>query len=315
MLKTVILLLLAIMQVRLIYSGDILYYLAPQMLPFFYFSTFCFLVLAAYKALPAMVQAVPRQGSACDCGCPAGHESKLAEPVMYVLFGLLLCLGFFMPPKLLDSAMVEKKGIIYHQTTPRDIAQGPENELYTQPGTIDHEWWAEYQFDSPASESASITGEQQALREELGIWYDADYYSQLVQRLLGMDRIVVEDKGFLDIMLVLAAYQTRFQNREIELTGFVYRDMAMSQQELAVTRTAITCCLADATFYGILVRGDDLQQFEQDSWIRVRGLIDQDYVFDQNMIMITALEVENIPVPESPYVYPYLFRQFMPLEP
>lgn len=142
--------------------------------------------------------------------------------------------------------------------------------------------------------------------------FDADYYTQLAERLLGMDRIVVEEKGLLDIMLVISAYQARFQNKEIELTGFVYRDTAMSDQELAVIRTAITCCLADATFYGILVRGENLRKFERDSWIRVRGLMDQDYVSDQNMIMIRALEAEEVPAPDSPYVYPYLYRQYMP---
>lgn len=312
MLKAIILLLLAIMQVKLIYTGDILYFLAPQMLAFFYFSTFSFLFLAAYKAMIILAETGLVKHDSCDCGCPDGHESNLGRPVMYALFCILLGLGFFVQPKLLDSSVAQKKGIIYHQIQPRERLEDDQvGDVYYQPGRIDHEWWENYAFegDEPAE---ALDEEQEALKQDLGIWYDSDYYQELAENLLGMDRIVVDEIGFLDIMMVIAAYQDEFQDREIELSGFVYRDHMMDDSELAVTRTAITCCLADATFYGILVRGQGLADFATDSWIKVTGKIDQAFVFDQNMLMIRADNVQQIPVPESPYVYPYIYRQYMP---
>ncbi len=311
MLKAIILLLLAVLQVRLIHTGDILYFLAPAMLPFFYFSTFSFLALAAYKALIIIVESEVLHACSDGCGCTDGHESTPGRFFMYTLFTLLLILGFFMPIKLLDSSLVDKKGIIYHQVTPRAERAEDESQVYSQTDEIDHEWWDKYEFE-PDQPKEQLPGEQKAIKDELGLWYDGEYYLELADRLMAMDTIVVDDRAFLDIMLVISAYQDRFQDRTIELSGFVYRDGAMDENELAVTRTAITCCLADATFYGILVRGEDKLQFETDSWIRVTGLIDQDYIFNQNMLMISAIDVEQIPPPDSPYVYPYLYRQYMP---
>lgn len=310
MLKAIILLLLTILQVRLLYTGDILYYLAPGMIPFLYFSSICFGLLAAYKALSIIAGADIDRNVSCNCDCQGGHPPPFRNQVMYALFLLPLGLGFFMPPKLLDSSMVEKKGIVYHQIAQPESPRTQKKDIYSQPGEIDHQWWAEYEFSPSGQET--LPPEQQTLKQELGFWYDGDYYPELADRLLSMDRIVVEDMVFLDTMLTIAAYQDRFQDREIEISGFVYRDRAMSGNELAVTRTAITCCLADATFYGILVRGDGLDDFENDSWVRIRGVINQDFIFDQNMLMITALETESIPPPDSPYVYPYLFRKYMP---
>ncbi|RQD65389.1 MAG: TIGR03943 family protein [Desulfonatronovibrio sp. MSAO_Bac4] len=309
MLKAFFLLLLAVVQVKMIYTGEILYYLAPQMLPFFYFSTFSFLFLSAYKAMLILLQNELQKNDPCECGCSEGHESVWGKPVMYALFTIPLALGFFMPPKLLDSALVEKKGIIYQQVAPRSADHDPDERKAAQDQTIDHEWWEDYEFESSKSD---LPEEQQTLKDELGIWYEPDHYQQLTEALLEQEVIIVDDRGFLDIMLVISAYQDKFQGREVELSGFVYRDMAMSENELAVTRTAITCCLADASFYGILIRGDGLNVFPTDSWIKVRGIIDQDLVFDQNMLMINSIETQAIETPESPYVYPYLYRQYMP---
>lgn len=311
MLKAFFLLLLAVMQVKMIYTGEILYYLAPQMLPFFYFSTFSFLFLSAYKAMVIIVENDLKSKKSCECGCLNGHESSWGKPLMYSLFTIPLALGFFMPPKLLDSAIMEKKGVIYQQTAFRSANDDSHDRKDVQDQTIDHDWWENYEFESETSEN-NLPHEQQILKDELGIWYEPDHYQQLAEALLAQDIIIVEDRGFLDTMLVISAYQDKFQGREIELSGFVYRDQAMAENELAITRTAITCCLADASFYGILVRGDGLNVFPTDSWIKIRGIIEQGLVLDQDMLMISSIEAQPVETPESPYVYPYLYREYMP---
>lgn len=315
MLKTIILFALAILQVKLIYTGDILYYLSPKMLPFFYFSTTVFLLLAAYRAMLILAESsgLETTSQACDCCAHDEDASRFSRTAMYILFCLPLLTGFLVPPKLLDSSLVDKKGIIYREvaSTPSDQLPSETRQQYTdQPGEIDHEWWEEYEFET--QEQNVQEEEQQALRDELGIWYDEDYYRDLADRLIDGDKIVVSDSGHLDVMLVIAAYQEEFQGREIELTGFVYRDDHMSRDEVALTRTAITCCLADATFYGTLIRGEDLHHLERDQWITVKGEIDLARVQGQNMIMINARQVQEIDPPDSPYVYPYLYQQYNP---
>ena len=234
-------------------------------------------------------------------------------PKLYsFIFCLILCLGLFLLLQTIPGASAEKNEISSSQGFTGENHEKPESDVYSQSEEIDHNWWAEYKFDTSVQAMDSLPREQQILKKELGFLYDADHYLELAKKLLALDRIFVGDDNFLDLMLVIAAYQDRFQGREIKLSGFVYRDLAMSSNELAITREAVTCCPSHASLYGILLRGENLDRFEEDSWITVRGVVDQTFIFDQNMLMVTALEAEKIAVPDSPYVYPYLYRQHMP---
>ncbi len=313
MLKTIILFALAILQVKLIYTGDILYYLSPKMLPFFYFSTTVFLLLAAYRSMLILAESCGLETSSQPCDCCAHDEnvSAFSRTAMYLLFCLPLLTGFLVPPKLLDSSLVDKKGIVY-----REVASAPEapsaeetrDQDQASAEEIDHEWWEDYEFEG--EEETVKEEEQQALRDELGIWYDEEYYRNLADRLLERDKIVVDDSGHLDIMMVIAAYQEEFQDREIELTGFVYRDENMGPEEIALTRTAITCCLADATFYGTMIRGEGLHRLDRDQWVTVQGRIDLARVQGEDMVLVNATEVQKVDPPESPYVYPHLYQEY-----
>jgi len=235
----------------------------------------------------------------------------MPKPYSFI-FCLILCLGLFLLLQTIPGATAEKNEISSSQGFTGENHEKPESDVYSQSEEIDHYWWAEYKFDTSVQAIDSLPREQQILKKELGLLYDADYYLELAEKLLALNRIFVGDDNFLDIMLVIAAYQDRFQGREIKLSGFVYRDLAMSNNELAITREAVTCCPSHASLYGILIRGEELERFEEDSWINVRGVIDQAFILDQKMLMITALEAEKIPVPDSPYVYLYLYRQHMP---
>jgi len=223
---------------------------------------------------------------------------------------LLLFLGFLIPPKPVDACTPEEKGGVLHQESRTETCDEQEIDFHAEPCEINPEWWKNYKM--PDSADDSLPPEQQILKKELGFFYDEDYYMELAEMLLGMDNIVVEDETYLDAMLVIAAYQHKFQGKEIELSGFVYRDRAMPDNELALTRNTTTCCTAHATLYGILVRGEGMDVFEDESWVLIRGLIDEDFIFDQNMLMITVLDAEEISPPDQPYVYPYLYRQHQP---
>ncbi|MFW6005316.1 MAG: TIGR03943 family putative permease subunit, partial [Desulfonatronovibrionaceae bacterium] len=297
MLKALILFLLALNQVKLIYTGDILYFLAPGMLGFFYFSTFGFLVLAAYKALSVMVEQAAGSGQAA-CGCHQEHESPAGRVFMYLLFSGLILAGLLTPPRPLDSSLARKKGIIYQQVKSSETRDQEAADQKDSKPMIDHEWWEEYEFETDRSQD--LQGPQKLLKKELGIWYDQEYYSQLPDRLLAQDVIKAGDKDFLDVLLVISAYLDRFQGKKIELVGFVYRDRNMNKNELALTRTAITCCLADAFFYGVLVRGDSLSDFAEDTWLKVVGRVGRKTENNQDMPAVDVLSVQEISPPSPP---------------
>lgn len=302
---------LAALQTVLLLSGAIHLYQAPKMQPFVIFSTAAFLVMALHGLWTLLV---PAAGAAAQCGCSHDHEPSPAGKVaMGVLFGLVLITGFVLPHQILDSRVAEKKGIsLSRSPTPsvfgpdRETGLPPENHLFFQE---DVPWDSAQALDFEPAES-DLAGEQAKLREELGIWYDREIYQEMSEDLLSKDALRITGEDFLDSMLIISAYLDRFQGRRVEFSGFVYHDGTMAENELAVARIAITCCLADATVYGLLVR-TDAPLPPNDSWVQVQGHIAATRFMEEDIPLIMAERLDVVPAPNQPYVYPRLYSSYV----
>lgn len=302
---------LAALQAALLLSGNIHLYQAPKMQPFAIFSTSAFVLMALHGLWTLLV---PGADAAARCGCSHDHEPSASGKIaMAVLFGLVLIAGFFLPHQVLDSRVAEKKGISLSRS-PTPSVFGPSRETQLPPE--DHLFFQEelpwdsaqaWDFQSPG---ADLEEEQARLREELGIWYDRDIYQELSEELLHRETLRITDKDFLDSMLIISAYLDRFQDRKVEFTGFAYHDGTMAENEMAVARISITCCLADATVYGLLVRSDQPLP-PNDTWVRVHGRIAATRFMEENIPMILADRLETIPAPDQPYVYPRLYSSYV----
>lgn len=302
---------LATLQSVLLFSGAIHLYQAPRMQPFVIFSTAAFLVMALYGLWTLLA---PATGVAAQCGCSHDHEPSPAGKVaMAALFGLVLASGFLLPHQVLDSRVAEKKGISLSRSASPSVF-GPTRETYLPP--TDHLFFQEeIPWDSAQawdfqSSGADLDEEQARLREELGIWYDREIYQKLSKDLLDREVLRITDDDFLDSMLIISAYLDRFQGRRVEFSGFAYHDGTMAENELAVARIAITCCLADATVYGLLVRSD-LPLPPNDAWVQVHGRISATWFMEEEIPMILAERLEVIPAPDQPYVYPRLYTSYV----
>lgn len=302
---------LAALQAVLLQSGAIHLYQAPKMQPFVIFSTAAFVVMALHGLWTMLA---PEADAAARCGCSHDHEpSPAGKAAMAVLFGLVLVTGFFLPHQVLDSRVAEKKGIsLSRMPTPgvfgpeRTPGLPPESHLFFQEETP----WDSAQamdFEGPGSD---LEKEQALLREELGIWYDRDIYRELAEDLLDRQTLRITDADFLDAMLIISAYLERFQGRGVEFTGFVYHDGTMAENELAVARISITCCLADATVYGLLVRSEQPIP-PNDAWVRVHGRIGATRFMEEDIPVVQADRLEIIPAPDQPYVYPRLYSSYV----
>ena len=305
--QVLLLLGLAALQAVLLLSGAIHLYQAPKMQPFVIFSTVAFLVMALHGLWTLLV---PEADAARQCGCSHDHAPSPAGKVATAaLFGLVLITGFFLPHQVLDSRVAEKKGISLSRS-PAPSVFGPSRESRFPPE--DHlffqeeiPWDSAQAWDREASR-ADLDTEQARLREELGIWYDREIYQELSEDLLGRDALRITDEDFLDAMLIISAYLDRFQGRRVEFSGFVYHDGTMAENELAVARIAITCCLADATVYGLLVRTKPPLP-PNDAWVQVHGRIAATRFIDEDIPVIMADHLKVVPAPDQPYVYPRLY--------
>ncbi|SMP45794.1 TIGR03943 family protein [Desulfonatronum zhilinae] len=309
--QVLLLLGLAALQAVLLFSGAIHLYQAPKMQPFVIFSTAAFLVMALHGL---WVLLVPKAGADARCGCSHDHEpSPVGKIAMAVLFGLVLITGFFLPHQILDSRVAEKKGIALSRSPAPSVfgperipGLPPENHLFFQEETP----WDSGQAMDFEPTGTDMEEEQALLREELGIWYDREIYQELTEDLLARETLRVTDADFLDAMLIISAYLDRFQGRAVVFTGFVYHDGTMAENELAVARISITCCLADATVYGLLVQAEQPLP-PNDSWVRVHGRIGATRFMEEDIPMILADRLEIIPAPDQPYVYPRLYSSYV----
>jgi putative membrane protein len=68
-------------------------------------------------------------------------------------------------------------------------------------------------------------------------------------------------------------------------------------------RFALTCCVADAMAIGLIVEVDDLGQMVDNAWYRVQGTIHLASLDGQPIPLIRAEQVEEVPMPEQPYLY------------
>lgn len=299
-----LLLALALLQTILLASGDSQLYLAPRMMPFLYFSTTAFCILAVH----GLWNLFRRPSDGCDCGC-AENLSLGSKIVILALFGLVLGTGFILPHQPLDSRVADKKGISLqrHATDPLFGGTRSADDFLTG----EHLLIGDIPWDSAQAweEDNGREVEQERLRDELGIWYDRELYTEMARELLGQDFLEITSETFLDAMLVISAYLEAFAGRSVEFAGFVYHDGTMAENELAVARISITCCLADATVYGLLVRAPSLPLPPNDAWVRVRGRIAQTVLMEESIPVILADDLEIVPAPDQPYVYPRLYNR------
>ena len=88
-----------------------------------------------------------------------------------------------------------------------------------------------------------------------------------------------------------------------DVVGFAYRDPRLPAGQVLLGRFALTCCVADAMAIGLIVEGDDLDQMVDNAWYRVQGPIHLASLDGQPIPLIRAEKVQEVPMPEQPYLY------------
>lgn len=97
---------------------------------------------------------------------------------------------------------------------------------------------------------------------------------------------------------------TAFRGKDADVIGFVYRDPRSKEDEFWVSRFAISCCVADASALGLLVKTDQAAALQTDSWVRVVGKFDTGEFGGEQIPMLVAEKIEPTEQPNQPYLYP-----------
>jgi len=91
-----------------------------------------------------------------------------------------------------------------------------------------------------------------------------------------------------------------YQNRSVDVTGFIYAD---TDRQFYVMRFVVTCCTADATPVGIPVQYTWSQQFKAGDWVEVKGKISIINQQTSPEAVIVPDSVTAVAQPDIPYIY------------
>ncbi|NIK78425.1 putative repeat protein (TIGR03943 family) [Paenibacillus castaneae] len=264
-------------------TGEMGMFIAPRMELYVKLSALGLYAAAIYQIYAALQKRIGHTAPSCDCE----HEpspSVMKSILIYGLFIFPLLLGFLVPTGTLGSALASKKGVNFstavklEQTAPQSPHPDLKPDSKTD-GSID----SLFPFDEYTEAHAA-------------------YGKQLYKKTL----IPVPEHLFIETLTTLDLYRNAFIGKEVEISGFVYREDDMGKEQLVVSRFVMNCCSADAMPYGLMINWPKAMNFANDEWVSVKGILSTAAYQDHDIISLDVTKIERIHAPDSPYVYPDL---------
>lgn len=283
--------------VHLTKTEHLVYYIAPRMQLYVKLAALALFAVALHQVYMAY-RSIFDKGEPCECG----HEPPRTfwgSVIVYGLFLVPLALGMLLPDQMMGSSVVSIKGMNLSAAGPSKQtasapASAPEMLLPIMPAPA-----------LPADRTSSIvTDEDAALKEMFKNEWLSDSYSRLGIKLYKQDIVSFEDKGFMETMTALDLYLDNFIGKQVEISGFVYRENEMMPNQFVVSRLAMQCCSADASPYGILVESTLSHSYAADTWVKVTGTLGKTNYNGYEFMKLDAKRLEKIQPPKIPYVYP-----------
>ncbi|MFC0558208.1 TIGR03943 family putative permease subunit [Halalkalibacter alkalisediminis] len=305
--RGIILIGFALLMLAFIITGNITYYIAPTMMPFVYFATGVFLLLGVIQIIRSTAKGQEEE-QLCDCGTDHNISgSPVTKLLIYSIFITPIVLGFVLPDKLLDSSVAANRGIQFGsgiKTDQTKSASPKESSSTSRAEAFLNDPDAYFEELENGSAPEDIDGEHITAEDYFSEEGYNQYYDELTEEILAQERIIVTEENYLDMMTVLDLQIDRFMGKTIEIVGFVYREPEFEDDQLVVARFGMTCCVADASVYGTMISTEDADQFENDTWVRVTGVLDKTDYHDIQIPLIQLREIEVVEQPDSPYVFP-----------
>ena len=332
MLRSVILTGFVILLAEMIVTERLSHYLAPRLHMLIYVTLGILIILTVASVRQMMVGTKDY-----DCDCEDVHKiprSALRSLIVYGLFVLPLAMGFFMPDRILGSAMAENLGVTLLTNDVRKLVQVTEAESGSeaaqaetaQQGTSEPQSGSQQESPEQGSKEQKSTEEKSAeqevvvepkaqehassaalsdeqIRQKFADTGLGDFYSDIAVYLYKQPVINLDDKVFLDGLTAMELYSKEFAGKELETMGFVYHQPDFSPEEFVVARFSVSCCTADANVFGILVEDPEAKKWPVDSWVKVRGKLELRSMDGYDMLVLKASQVEKVDAPKDPYVY------------
>ncbi|MGG2066100.1 TIGR03943 family putative permease subunit [Bacillus sp. S14(2024)] len=282
--RGIILIGFGLLLLKLLITGNIENFIAPKMVKFIYF-TFSVVTLLGIVQIWRSGQ---KDKSGCGC-CDHDHSlprTKKGALLFYSLFLTPIITAFLFSDHTIDASIAAKRGV--------NLAQGqPKLDSNGQSGQNTGEQLGQDSGDSTTTQSSTDGGEQSP----------GEYYNTLQKKLMSTNTIQIDDDNYLPVMQLILGNVAGFKGKNITLTGFVFRGKDYSQNEIFIARYEITCCVADATVWGMLATGKEVSSLKNGEWVTATGVLDQTTEKDTSSPLIKISAIKKITPPKTQYVY------------
>jgi putative membrane protein len=196
------------------------------------------------------------------------HDHNAPRMWVYAIFIIPLALAVLLPGAVLDASVASSRGLSFNDGNLTSPSPGPG----AMAQAVDNE----------------INPGGQANDSGIG-------RSGLIQ---------VTPDNFVRVVDTIDQAPEDYAGREIDILGFVMRNRDFAPQEFGLIRFIITCCTADATPAGFILESNGAGDYQNGTWISVRGVIGVDDYDQQVVPVIEVTSIERTAQPSDPYVYP-----------
>lgn len=304
-LRGIILFGFAMLLLSLTLTGDLKYYVAPRLYTLVYVCTVIFFILSIVQ----VIRSTPKgQEEEIECDCGTDHTiigSIWKKFLIYSIFIFPLITGFALPENVLDSSVATKKGVNLSSSmnSRPAIERAQINNTRTEKA-VSAKSTEEYldQLDQLDQQDTEI--EHYSVEEMLAVEDLDDYVNEIMDRFRNEEIIIIDDENFLGMMMVMDLHPEEFSGKQIEVMGFVYREPGVKLDELVAARFVIPHCVADSSVYGLLVKGEETRNFENDTWVKITGTVGETEYNGWTIPMVLLEKIVEVPAPDDPYVYP-----------
>jgi len=287
-LKAVILAAFTLFFIKLHASGDISMYINPKydLMSIIAIWIFSFLF---FIQLTRIWDNNRDQHTHCPPGCNHVHDSA-SLPRRFVNYAIILfplVTGFALSPTVLDSSIAVNKGTLLPQSEDSYRNSNGDQSI-------------------TESESNVIQDDQEGLTNNN--IFSEEEYDEKMKMLEKSDLIELEEDIFAVYYETIQNNPKDFQGRKIKVSGFVYKEEGMGENQLVISRFLITHCIADASIIGLLTEFDKANNFKQDTWLEIEGTLDVTTYNGVELPVLKATKTTKIEEPAEPYVFPILTK-------
>lgn len=317
LIRGIILIALALYIVYLVNTGNLVYYIAPRMVPYVKITALLFYVVSVHQFYAFIMSIWKKNHVSCWCShIPENFSFK--SILMYTLFIFPLILGLMLPDEMLASAMADQKGMRLSATSSIPEISQQRTTRYAETLNNKPDDTTSKETEAP-TEAMDYNEDEQEVRdqnqgqmnipnEELEDLFPYDLFTEIYAKyamsIYNDELIRVEEESFTEILTTLDLYLDAFIGKQVEITGFVYRTDEMNDQQFAVGRFAMTCCSADAAPYGVFSEFAAANQYKDDEWVTVKGTIGKTVFNEMEIMKIDVTSIKRSEASEEPYVYP-----------